>query len=85
MKHTPTEEQLVAKRAVMGGGHVLLEAYAGAAKTSSLVLISEGLPDEKGMYLAFNSSIAKEAATQFKRWVECRTTHSLAFQAVGKR
>jgi hypothetical protein len=37
------------------------------------------------MYLAFNSAIAREAAGQFKRWVECRTTHSLAFQAVGKQ
>lgn len=85
MKHTPTAEQKTAKRAVMGGGHVLLEAYAGASKTSSLVFISDDLPDEKGMYLAFNSSIAKEAGTEFKRWVECRTTHSLAFHAVGKK
>jgi hypothetical protein len=85
MQHIPTEEQITAKRAVMGGGHVVFSAYAGASKTTSLIFISDDLPDEKGMYLAFNSAIAREAAGQFKRWVECRTTHSLAFQAVGKQ
>jgi hypothetical protein len=32
MKHTPTEEQITAKRAVMGGGHVVFSAYAGASE-----------------------------------------------------
>lgn len=85
MKHEPTAEQKAAKRAVMGGGHVVFVAYAGASKTTSLVYISDDLDDEKGEYLAFNSAIAKEAGTQFKKWVECRTTHSLAFHAIGKR
>jgi hypothetical protein len=79
MKHTPTEEQLAGKRAVFGGGHVLFSAYAGASKTTSLIFISDGLPDEKGLYLGFNTDVAKQASTEFKRWVECRTTHSLAF------
>lgn len=85
MQHQPTAEQVAAKRAVFGGGHVVFVAYAGASKTTSLVYISDDLPDEDGQYLAFNSAIAKEAGTQFKKWVECRTTHSLAFHAVGKR
>ena len=85
LKHKPTEEQLISKRAVMGGGHVLLSAYAGAAKTTSLIYISDDLPDEAGQYLAFNSAIAKSASTEFKRWVECRTTHSLAYHAVAKK
>jgi superfamily I DNA/RNA helicase len=85
MKHTPTTEQLGGKRAVFGGGHVLFSAYAGASKTTSLIFISDDLPDEKGLYLAFNTDVAKEASTEFKRWVECRTTHSLAFHAVAKK
>jgi superfamily I DNA/RNA helicase len=85
MKHTPTREQLDGKRAVYGGGHVLFSAYAGASKTTSLIFISDDLSDEKGMYLAFNTDVAKEASTEFKRHVECRTTHSLAFHAVAKK
>jgi hypothetical protein len=85
MKHKPTAEQLDGKRAVIGGGHVLFSAYAGASKTTSLIFISDDLPDEKGLYLAFNTDVAKEASTEFKRWVECRTTHSLAFHAVAKK
>jgi superfamily I DNA/RNA helicase len=85
MKHEPTPEQLAGKRAVIGGGHVLFSAYAGASKTTSLIFISDDLTDEKGLYLAFNTDVAKEASTEFKRHVECRTTHSLAFHAVAKK
>lgn len=84
MRHTPTQEQEDSKRSVLEGEHTKISAYAGASKTTSLIYISESLKGEKGKYLSFNSSIAKEAATQFPKWVECRTTHSLAFHAVGK-
>jgi superfamily I DNA/RNA helicase len=82
---TPTAEQQVGLKAFMGGGNLKLEALAGTGKTTELKLLGRSVPDEKGMYVAFNSSIAKEAATSFPGNVECRTMHSLAFQAVGKR
>lgn len=85
MKHTPTAEQEASKHAVLGGEHTKISAYAGASKTTSLIYISESLKGETGKYLSFNSSIAKQASTQFPKWVECRTTHSLAFQAIGKK
>lgn len=84
MKHKPTAEQEKAKRDVLGGDHTKLIAYAGASKTTSLIYISESLKGEVGKYLAFNRNIAKQAGTQFPKWVSCQTTHSLAFHAVGK-
>lgn len=85
MKHTPTAEQEAAKRDVLSGEHTKISAYAGASKTTSLIYISESLKGEKGKYLAFNRSIAKQAGTEFPGWVQCQTTHSLAFHAVGKQ
>jgi hypothetical protein len=84
LKHTPTAEQETAKHDVLGGEHTKISAYAGASKTTSLIFISEALKGEIGKYLSFNTEIAKQAATEFPGWVECRTTHSLAFQAIGK-
>jgi hypothetical protein len=81
----PTGEQQVGLKAFMGGGNLKLEALAGTGKTTELKLLGRSVPDEKGIYIAFNSSIAKEAMRTFPGNVECRTMHSLAFQAVGKR
>lgn len=85
MKHEPTEEQKNLRYTILDGEHTLIEAFAGASKTTSLIYSSEALKGEKGRYLAFNSSIAKAAATEFPKWVMCQTTHSLAFHAVGKK
>jgi superfamily I DNA/RNA helicase len=81
----PTPEQQVGLKLFMGGGNTKLEALAGTGKTTELKLFGRAVPDEKGIYIAFNSSIAKEAGRTFPGNVECRTMHSLAFQAVGKR
>lgn len=80
-----TAEQEAARHDVLSGEHTKMIAYAGAAKTTSLVVFSRDLKGETGKYLSFNSTIAKEASTKFPKWVECRTTHSLAFQAIGKK
>jgi hypothetical protein len=39
----------------------------------------------RGRYLAFNKAIAQAAAAVFPRTVTCKTAHSLAFAAVGRR
>src|SRR6478752_7656973 len=81
----PTPEQVNSNRLFMGGGNLKLEALAGTGKTTTLKMLGRSVPDEKGLYIAFNSKIAKEAARTFPGNVPCRTIHSLAFQAVGKR
>jgi ABC-type proline/glycine betaine transport system ATPase subunit len=36
-------------------------AYAGTGKTTTLQMISDAMPERRGMYLAFNKAIASEA------------------------
>jgi superfamily I DNA/RNA helicase len=59
-----------------------IAAYAGAAKTSTLVMVANAHP-VKSIMLTFNKALADEAKERFPSWVECRTTHSLAYQHFG--
>lgn len=67
------------------GGSLKIEAYAGAGKTSTLVAVGDALEGKRGLYIAFNKTIADEAARKFPSHVECRTAHSLAYAAVGSK
>lgn len=60
-----------------------IEAFAGAGKTSTLSAIATALANKKGLYIAFNKTIADEAAQSFPSNVSCKTAHSLAYKAVG--
>lgn len=84
MKHKPTEQQQNIIDHCVTGKHLIIEAGAGCAKTSSLEMIAEVLSPKRGLYLAFNKSIADDAARRFPSNVRCQTAHSLAFAAVGK-
>lgn len=86
-KHPPTDEQAVAIKESELMRSFKIAAYAGAGKTSTLTLISEHLYNtlkKRGLYLAFNKSIADEAKQKLHHTVECRTFHSLAFRSAGK-
>jgi len=60
---------------------IILFAFAGAGKTSTLKAVAK-YHAKQSLYIAFNSAIAKEASLEFPRNVECRTAHSLAFRAI---
>lgn len=84
-KHPPTEEQVVimtAAKALQGTGVLVIEAGAGAGKTTTLTMLEKTLPG-RGQYTAFNSSLVNESKSKFTT-CQCNTTHSLAFRAVGK-
>lgn len=57
--------------------------YIVTHNTGSLQMMST-LNNGKGLYLAFNKSMAEEAGQKFGANVTCRTTHSLAFNAMLK-
>ena len=78
---TPTKEQIAAINAFESGGRVIISAYAGAGKTSTLQLIAESTT-RRGLYLAFNNATAVEAAERFPENMTCRTTHSQALTTV---
>ena len=78
---TPTDEQ----QAILDQpptGTVKVLAGAGCGKTSTLVSYAERWPG-KGLYLAFNSAIAREASARFPRNIEARTAHSFAFRQLA--
>lgn len=59
-----------------------ISAYAGAAKTSTLCMVANEMV-VPSLMLTFNKSLAEEAKERFPSWVECRTTHSLAYASFG--
>lgn len=80
----PTKEQQAARQTFASGRDLALIAGAGTGKTSTLILMGAATR-KRGLYVAFNRGIAEEARGRFGPNVECRTAHSLAFQAVGHR
>lgn len=84
MSFTPTDEQQAIIDAFTAGRNIAITAGAGAGKTSTLRLLAEATT-RKGVYLAFNKAIAREAGDKFPSTVQASTVHSLAFKAVGKQ
>lgn len=81
-KLKPTEEQENVKQLSKLHKALKISAYAGAAKTSTLCMVAEELI-APSLMLTFNKSLAEEAKHRFPSWVECRTTHSLAYRSHG--
>jgi len=80
-----SEEQLdiIASAKALTAGQILkIDAMAGSGKTATLVMVAEELI-ENSICLVFNKSAQLEAVERFPDHVECRTTHSLAYQATG--
>lgn len=81
---TPTDEQLHIVDLARSGKTIAVDAFAGAAKTTSLVLIGQALR-QQGAFIAYNKAIANDAKARLPRNVSCSTAHSLAFRQVGHR
>lgn len=80
----PTTEQTAAVDAFLTEENLTVEAGAGTGKTSTLKLMS-GATDRRGLYIAYNRSIAQESAQTFPQNVQCRTAHSVAFRWVAQK
>lgn len=79
LKLTAEQETICAS----GAQAVRVIAYAGTGKTSTLVAWSLAHPQWRTLYIAFNKSVQTEASQRFPRHVTAKTSHSLAFAAVG--
>lgn len=77
--NAPTPEQQSALETALSRQSFKIVAYAGAGKTTTLKLIGDNLQG-RGLYLAFNKTIATEASQKFPKHITCRTFHSLAFR-----
>ena len=80
-KLTPTSEQQLIIDTALTGVDIKIEARAGAAKSSTCMMVAEQLV-KPSIYIAFNKAIAEEAATKFPGHVTCRTMHSIAYREI---
>jgi len=78
----PTQEQ--AQIIAWKGDRLVVTAFAGTGKTSTLEAYAQANPDEKMLYLAYNRAIREESERRFPFNVECRTFHQLAWPAFGR-
>ena len=78
----PTEEQLriIGSRAM----RLVVQAGAGAAKTTTLCMFASARPNKSILYLAFNKTVQLEAQSRMPSNVTCRTTHSIAWRVAAK-
>lgn len=79
------EQEAIVHSAVNDTQPTVAEALAGTGKTSTCVEIAKAMPGRRGVYLAFNKSVALEAERRFPDWISVGTAHSFAYQAVGRQ
>lgn len=90
MTFTPTaEQQLIIDNARNTANNIIISALAGAAKTSTLVMIAEALPSVSMLCLSFNKKIATEMSERLPANCTAMTLNSLGHrtwaEAIGKR
>ncbi|ADC73272.1 superfamily I DNA/RNA helicase-like protein (plasmid) [Thioalkalivibrio sp. K90mix] len=80
----PTAEQ---RKIIESSPHesLAVEAFAGAAKTTTLEWRARAHPSRRFLNLAFNKSVNEDAKTRFPASnTTCKTTHGLAFYTCGR-
>lgn len=82
MSHTDTPEQ--AAVIAWKGERLVVCAFAGSGKTTTLRRYAEKNPTERMLYIAYNRAIRDEAEQKFPFNVTCKTSHQLAWPTVGK-
>lgn len=90
MSLTPTSEQEIFFQALKETKEsIILEALAGAAKTTSLVMGAQRLPLVPTLSVAFNKRIAIEMAKRMPSHIQCATMNSIGHRVwaekVGRR
>jgi len=85
MRPTPEQEKIflfTKKRPE----NILIKAYAGAGKTTTIVEAVKMLPVDKSiMFLAFNKHIQEELKTKLPEHVRCYTTYGLGMSAIKRK
>lgn len=82
---TPTDEQLAVKEAARNSkDNLVIYALAGAAKTSTLVLLARALSGTPITCLAFNAKIAKEMKNRLPGNCESMTLNGIGHRTWGR-
>lgn len=84
---TRTLEQQDAIDKAKTGKNLLIKAFAGATKSTTLAMISNELAKDNkvGIYLAYNKAIADEMKSKMDTSTICKTVHSLAYSYTDKK
>lgn len=81
MQLTKEQQKIVA----YDGDLIVIKAFAGSGKTSTLIAFAKANPTKQFLYIAFNRAIKDEAVLKFPKNVECKTAHQLAYASFGRR
>lgn len=76
---TPTDEQLNILKSFKARKNLKIHAFAGTGKTTTLEYLA-GSTRKKGLYIAFNKRVAKEAQKRMPKNVSASTIHSVAWK-----
>ncbi|HEY5268332.1 MAG TPA: ATP-dependent helicase [Candidatus Saccharimonadales bacterium] len=80
------QQKAIFKNIAQDEGHLIVEAYAGAAKTTSIIESFKYIPKgKKSIALAFNKKIQEDLQARAPSYIECFTFHSLGFRAIKQR
>lgn len=84
MPHPLTDEQTHAVDLANQGGSLVVEAFAGTGKTTTLVAMAKAAPQPStALYLVFNRSVKDEAKLKFPGSVTAMTTAGIAVRNIG--
>lgn len=84
MPHTPTDEQSAAISAASAEGSLMISAYAGCAKSSTLEMMAPRIADAS-LALAFNKKIAQEIGARLPPNFQTKTLNALGHGAWSRR
>jgi F-box protein 18 (helicase) len=84
MMQLTKEQQAVIDAKLAPGEMLKTRAYAGTGKTSTKVAYARANPALSMLYLAFNKTVATEAASKFPGNVRAKTAHALAWASKGR-
>lgn len=79
IKKTTEQEQVIADNSQT----LVVNAFAGTGKTTTLIEYAKARPQESILYLAFNRAVKDDAQKKFPSNVRCVTTHGLAYREFG--
>lgn len=79
IKKTAEQEQVIADNSQT----LVVNAFAGTGKTTTLIEYAKERPKDSILYLAFNRAVKDDAQKKFPSNVRCVTTHGLAYRDFG--
>ena len=85
MGFKPTPEQMAPVELAASGHNLIVSAYAGTGKSTTLGFIADKLSNKKILYVTFGKENIISARKKFPDNVSCLTAHSIAYRYMDKK